>query len=93
LLSDLVDLARLDAGQDQLYLDTFDAAAALRELCESLRPMAAERSLFLRTTRPVALEVQGDRVKILRVLQNLLLNALSHDTGTTFRVSLSRQYS
>jgi hypothetical protein len=76
LLSNLVDLARLDAGQDQLYLDTFDAAAALRELCESLRQMATERSLFLRTTGPTVLEVQGDRIKVLRVAQNLLLNAL-----------------
>jgi signal transduction histidine kinase len=78
LLSDLVDLARLDAGQDQLYLETFDAAAAVRELCESLRHMATEQSLFLRTAGPSVLEVQGDRIKILRVAQNLLLNALRY---------------
>lgn len=78
LLSDLVDLARLDAGQDQLYLDTFDAAAVLRELCESLRPLATERNLFLHTAGPGALEVEGDRIKTLRVAQNLLLNALRY---------------
>jgi len=78
LLSDLVDLARLDAGQDQLYLDKFDAAKTLRELCESLRQMATERSLFLRTAGPTALEVEGDRIKVLRVTQNLLLNALRY---------------
>jgi len=78
LLSDLVDLARLDAGQDQLYLDTFDAGLALRELCEPLRQMATERNLFLRTAGPTTLEVQGDRIKVLRVVQNLLLNALRY---------------
>ena len=78
LLSDLVDLARLDAGQDQLYLDTFDAAATLRELCESLRPLATERNLFLRTAGPSVLEVEGDRIKTVRVAQNLLLNALRY---------------
>lgn len=78
LLSDLVDLARLDAGQDQLYLDTFDAAATLRELCESLRPLATERDLFLRTAGPSVLEVEGDRIKTIRVAQNLLLNALRY---------------
>ena len=85
LLSDLVDLARLDAGQDQLYLDTFDAAAALRDLCESLRPLATERNLFLRTAGAGALEVEGDRVKTLRVAQNLILNALryTHQGGVT----------
>jgi signal transduction histidine kinase len=78
LLSDLVDLARLDAGQDQLYLDTFDAATTMRELCESLRPLATERNLFLHTAGPVTLEVEGDRIKTLRVVQNLLLNALRY---------------
>jgi len=78
LLSDLVDLARLDAGRDRLYLETFDAAATLRELCESHRQMATERNLFLRTVGPSVLEVQGDRVKTLRVAQNLLLNALRY---------------
>jgi signal transduction histidine kinase len=78
LLSDLMDLARLDAGQDQLFLDTFDAAVALRELCESLRHMATERGLFLRAVGPTSLEVQGDRIKVLRVVQNLLLNALRY---------------
>jgi signal transduction histidine kinase len=78
LLSDLVDLARLDAGQDQLYLDTFDAATTMRELCGSLRPLATERNLFLRTAGPGVLEVEGDRIKILRVAQNLLLNALRY---------------
>jgi signal transduction histidine kinase len=78
LLSDLVDLARLDAGQDQLYLDTFDAATLLRELCESLRPLAIERNLFLHTAGPSVLEVEGDRIKTVRVVQNLLLNALRY---------------
>jgi signal transduction histidine kinase len=78
LLTKLADLARLDAGQDQLYLDTFDAAAAVRDLWGSLRQMATERSLFLRTAGPAVLEVQGDRIKILRVVQNLLLNALRY---------------
>jgi signal transduction histidine kinase len=78
LLSDLVDLARLDAGQDQLYLDTFDAAATMRELCDSLRPLATERNLFLHTAGPATLEVEGDRIKTVRVAQNLLLNALKY---------------
>jgi signal transduction histidine kinase len=78
LLSDLMDLARIDAGQDHLSLETFDAAASLRLLSESLRAVATERNLFLRVSGPATLEVQGDRIKILRVAQNLLLNALRY---------------
>lgn len=78
LLSDLIDLARIDAGQDRLALETFDLSATLRLLCESLRAMANERSLFLRVIGPSTLEVQGDRIKVVRVAQNLLLNALRY---------------
>jgi signal transduction histidine kinase len=85
LLSDLIDLARLDAGHDRLALETFDVSATLRDLCESLRALANERNLFLRVIGPNTLEVQSDRIKIVRVAQNLLLNALryTHAGGVT----------
>lgn len=78
LLSDLINLSRLEAGQESQNVTTFDAAATLRALCESLRPVAAERNLFLRTEGPQSLQVQGDEVKVTRIAQNLLLNALRY---------------
>jgi signal transduction histidine kinase len=86
LLSDLMDLARIDAGHDRLSLQNFDAAVTLRDLCESLRAVASERNLFLRVIGPSTLPVQGDRIKVLRVAQNLLLNALRYTNtgGVTF---------
>ena len=76
LLSDLVELARLEAGQNPVRIESFDAAERLREYCESLRPAAAERNLFLNWKGPRSLLVQGDPVKLQRIVQNLLLNAL-----------------
>ncbi|HJS92521.1 MAG TPA: sensor histidine kinase [Steroidobacteraceae bacterium] len=76
LLTDLVELARLEAGQNPVRIEPFDAAERLREYCESLRPAAAERNLFLNWKGPRSLPVQGDPVKLQRIVQNLLLNAL-----------------
>jgi signal transduction histidine kinase len=76
LLSDLVELARLEAGQSPLKIEPFDAAERLREYCEMLRPAAAELNLFLKGKGPRALPVEGDQVKLQRIVQNLLLNAL-----------------
>jgi signal transduction histidine kinase len=76
LLTDLVELARLEAGQSPLKIERFDAAERLRELCEVLRPAAAERSLFLKCKGPRSLPVEGDQLKLQRIVQNLLLNAL-----------------
>ena len=76
LLTDLVELARLEAGQTSLNIEPFDAAERLREYCELLRPAAAERSLFLKCKGPSSLPVEGDQLKLQRIVQNLLLNAL-----------------
>jgi signal transduction histidine kinase len=76
LLSDLIDLARLEAGEEHRHLAPFDAAALLREFCENLRPLAVQRGLFLEPSGPQTLAVVGDAVKVRRIAQNLILNAL-----------------
>jgi signal transduction histidine kinase len=77
LLTDMMDLARLEAGQEQLRLARFDAAALLREYCDTVRPLAERRGLFLRTPGSESLWVEGDAAKVQRIAQNLVLNALN----------------
>jgi signal transduction histidine kinase len=76
LLTDMMDLARLEAGQEQLRLAAFDAAALLRDHCDAVRPLAHQRGLFLHCEGPTPLWVEGDATKVQRIAQNLLLNAL-----------------
>ncbi|MEA2490384.1 MAG: hypothetical protein QOH21_2176 [Acidobacteriota bacterium] len=78
MLNDLLSLARLEAGHEQREITTFDAAALLRDFCAVSRSAAVSRGLFLTTEGPATLTVQGDKTKILRILQNLLLNALKY---------------
>lgn len=76
LLTDLLDHARLEAGHDRRNLREFDAATLIKGFCETARPLAAGRNLFLKCEGPAALVVEGDPVKVQRILQNLVLNAL-----------------
>ena len=78
LLSDLIELTRLEAGREHREVATFDAAATIGELCDSLQPLAVERALFLKVDAPAALRVDGDAVKVRRIAQNLILNALKY---------------
>jgi len=87
LLEDVMDLARLQAGQEHRDVDTFDTAHVLRELCERLQPMAEERGLFLKAEGPATLAVEGDAVKTQRIVQNLLLNALKYTSKGGVTVS------
>jgi signal transduction histidine kinase len=80
MLTDLLSLARLEAGHEQRELSTFDAAVLLSDFCNASKVAAAERGLFLKMDGPNELEVEGDKAKITRILQNLLLNALKYTT-------------
>ena len=78
LLNNLLVLSRLEAGHEQRHLQPLDAAAVLTEICDSLRPLALERGLFLQTAGPASLPIEGDPLNIHRVAQNLILNALKY---------------
>jgi signal transduction histidine kinase len=78
LLSDVTSLARLQGGQEHRSAKRMDAAAVLRDVCEGLRVYAQERNLFLRFNGPPALWIEGDPVKIRRITQNLVLNAIKY---------------
>lgn len=78
LLDDVTSLARIQAGQEQRVIANFDAPALLERLCNDFRPLAEEKGLYLEASGVPALIVDGDAVKVRRVAQNLLLNALNY---------------
>ncbi|MEO6362902.1 MAG: HAMP domain-containing sensor histidine kinase [Caldimonas sp.] len=78
LLDDVTELARLQAGHEERTLSRFDVGALLSELCEGLLPLAQERGLFLRWQGPPSFDVEGDAVKLRRLAQNLVLNAVKY---------------
>lgn len=78
MLNDLLSLARLEAGHEQRTLTKFDAAVLLRDFCAASQATATDRGLFLKMDGPNTLPVEGDKPKVLRILQNLLLNAVKY---------------
>ena len=78
LLNDLLSLARLEAGHEHRTVTTFDAAVLLRDFCTASQAAATDRGLFLKMDGPSTLVVEGDKPKVLRILQNLLLNAVKY---------------
>jgi signal transduction histidine kinase len=78
MLNDLLSLARLEAGHEQREITPFDAAVLLRDFCTASQAAATDRGLFLKMDGPSALPIDGDKPKVLRILQNLLLNAMKY---------------
>jgi two-component system, OmpR family, sensor kinase len=78
LIESLLQLARLDAGQETMRRIQFDLARTVGENIEMIRPLAHERRITIRAELGDA-SCQGDPERVSQVITNLLTNALQHN--------------
>ncbi|GGB83763.1 sensor histidine kinase [Dyadobacter sediminis] len=78
MLMQLTDFTRIEAGQESLDIKKFDVASLISKTVESARPLAENRKLFLQAEGTKGFEVSSDPVKVQRILQNLIHNALKY---------------
>jgi signal transduction histidine kinase len=82
LITDLLDLSRIEAGRIELHLAGMDVLDTIQEVADSLRPMAAEKGLRLVVAAsPAPLLAWADRDKVHQVLVNLAGNAVKFTPG------------
>lgn len=77
LFDSLFDLTRIDAGNYKVRLQHVDVRQLLAELATQFEPVAAGKSLRLKTHAP-PLTIWADPVVLRRILGNLLSNAIKH---------------
>ncbi len=76
LISDLLDVTRLDQSTLPMTRQTLDVGAFARDAFEQLRPLSEERSLeFTLDCAPTVPAVLADRERLLQVISNLVGNA------------------
>jgi len=89
MLTDLMDMARLESGKEKRAIARLDAAEVMADLCRASQSLADARGLELRVEGAASLPVEGDEIKIRRIAQNLLLNALKYTKQGTVVVAWS----
>ncbi|MCA9972010.1 MAG: HAMP domain-containing protein [Anaerolineales bacterium] len=88
MVTQLLDLARIESGQFTLVRDLVDLPALLRAALQALAPRAAEAGVQLTHDLPPAPPIAGDPDRLTQVFTNLLDNALTH-TPRNGRVHLA----
>jgi signal transduction histidine kinase len=82
MVSDLFTFSRLEYARDAIGFDEVDVAALARRAVEDVEPLAAAQGCTLQMRgADGALPVRGDADALLRVLTNLLDNAIRHGRG------------
>jgi signal transduction histidine kinase len=77
LIEGILNFARLEAGQEQVRLDSADAGQLATDVVALVDPLARARGLDLRlTVREAPFVIRTDPAKFRQILLNLLSNAL-----------------
>jgi signal transduction histidine kinase len=91
LLSDVLDIARFDSDKIDLQEAEFPLATLLEEEQRQLLPLARQKNLEMHVeplSEPIVL--RADRIKLARVLGNLIGNAIKFTDKGEVRISAAR---
>ncbi len=79
LIDDLLSLSRVELRTHQRPEGRLDIVPLVRQVADGLEPLARERDLAIKVSLPeMPAMIQGDREEILRLLENLIENALKY---------------
>jgi signal transduction histidine kinase len=91
LLSDVLDLARFDSDKVELQETEFSLVGLLEEERKQLLPLARQKGLGFEVEVPSEpLVLRADRIKLARILGNLIGNAIKFTESGQIRVGASR---
>jgi len=76
LISDILDLSKIEAGRMELAIESVAVQAAFSELLSVMQPLADKRSHVLSASAEVELAVRADATRFKQVLMNLVGNAI-----------------
>jgi PAS domain S-box-containing protein len=76
LIGDMLDLAKIQAGQLEIHGEPVEVAGLVREVLETFGPLAERKHARLEGTAPGGLRACGHRNRLLEVLSNLVDNAI-----------------
>jgi signal transduction histidine kinase/CheY-like chemotaxis protein len=92
LINDILDLAKIEAGKTDLYLESFDLAAVVDEAVATVAPLAAQNGNELLVEKGPQLGcVRADLTKLRQALFNLLSNAAKFTHNGRIRLSAQRR--
>ncbi|MCU1293732.1 MAG: multi-sensor signal transduction histidine kinase [Bryobacterales bacterium] len=76
LISDLLDLAKIESGATEWHSDALDVREVAQAVCATMIPVAADRDISIEIVASETGRAIGDKDRLQQVLTNLLGNAI-----------------
>jgi signal transduction histidine kinase len=91
LISDILDLSKIEAGRMDIHLETFDVADMIDTVLGTVGPMIAKNGNQISIVCPPSIGfIHADLTKIRQILLNLLSNAAKFTDKGSIRLSVSK---
>ena len=92
LIGDILDFSKIEAGRMDLHLETFDIAALIAELADTIQPLVEKNCNTLEIHCPDDIgTIRADTNKVRQILLNLMSNASKFTEDGTVRCTVRRQ--
>jgi signal transduction histidine kinase len=92
LVSELLTLARADAGQQLLTREELDLGDLVSNVVQAMQPLALQRGVQLAEQAQPEVKISGDQTRLSQLLINLVDNALRYtSSGGSVNVSVKEE--
>jgi PAS domain S-box-containing protein len=92
LVNGVLDLAKIEAGKMELYLETFDVCQMVQDVVTTVQPLAQKKSNRIDLVcAPNLGDMHADLTKVRQILFNLLSNSCKFTEGGTVTLEIRRQ--
>ena len=88
LINDILDIARIEAGREEIEITKFNINSLVAEVVSMIQPQAQQRNIeLLHKESEANLTVTSDALKCRHILQNLIGNAVKFTEAGTVEIS------
>jgi signal transduction histidine kinase len=92
IVNDLLDLAKIEAGQMRLFLEPVDLAGIAANAMDTMAGLVTDKPVELRQEIEAGLpKINGDGTRIRQILLNLLGNAIKHTDEGSITLRIARE--
>lgn len=92
LINDILDISRIEAGQEEIEISQFDINQLVQEIVSIIKPLAEQKSIEMRPIpNPDLNQITSDYRKCRHILQNLVGNAVKFTEAGYVEISIHQK--